>query len=150
MTLLVRVFAFSALAELVVVRRSPPLTVVLGDCGGGGGGGGGGGIPVGLTDTTDVGVAVGMGLLGIIWTGVADTGGDSLEGILRLVRTAGPKHDASLLKSSKEQFRNVGHVRLASEFRVGSHADLTNSHRLLHVFTLVGILVDGSVKHNGK
>lgn len=148
MTLLVRVFAFSALAELVVVRRSPPLTVVLGDCGGGEGGGGG--VPVGLTDITDVGVAVGVGLLGIIWTGVADTGGDSLEGILRLVRSAGPKHDASSLKASREQFRNVGHVRLASEVRVGSHADLTNLHRPLHVFTLVGILVDGSVKHSGK
>ena len=65
------------------------------------------------------------------------------------MRTTGPKHDASSLKSSREQFRNTGHDRLAA-LRVGSHAGLTNSHRLLHVFTLVGLLVEGSIKHSGK
>jgi hypothetical protein len=103
---------------------------------------------VGLTDTT-LGIADGVGSPRIR-TGVAEMRGDSLEGILRLVRTAGPKHDGSSLKSSREQFRNVGHGRLAIEFRVGSHVDLTNIHRLLHVFTLVGVLVEGSTKHNGK
>ena len=124
-----------------MVRSDSPSSVIVvksgGDCGAG----------VGLTDTT-VGVAIGVGSLRIR-TGVAEIGGDSLEGILRLVRTAGPKHDASSLKSSREQFRNVGHCRLP-EFRVGSHAGLTNSHRLLHVFTLVGVLVEGSIKHSGK
>ena len=126
-----------------MVRSDSPSSVIViksgGDCGAG----------VGLTDTT-VGVAVGVGSLRIR-TGVAEIGGDSLEGILRLVRTAGPKQATSSLKSSREQFRNVGHARLVlPEFRVGSHAGLTNSHRLLHVFTLVGVLVAGSIKHNGK
>ena len=137
-------FAFiNIFAELVVVVRSSPVSVVLGGCGGG----------VGLIIDTTVGVtvAVGMGSLRIwIDTGVAEMGGDSLEGILRLVRTAGPKHDASSLKSSKEQFRNMGHGRLLPAVSVASHADLTNTHRLLHVFTLVAIVVDGSIKHSGK
>ena len=103
---------------------------------------------MGAIDTT-VGVGVGVGSVRT-WTGVAETGGDSVEGILRLVRTVGPKHEASSLKASREQFRNTGHGRLPNEFRVGSHADLTNSHKLLQVFTLVGILVEGSMKHSGK
>lgn len=123
--------------DLVVVTPVPSRTPLVVDSDGG----------VGVIGTK---VAVADGSIDIMVVGISSPIVIvTVSTMLRFRGSTGPKHDWSSLKSLREQLRCSGHGKSRSVSR-GSHAGRTNSHRLRHVFTLVGSLLTGSVKHSGK